>query len=67
MVEPFSIGYHAMKRARRSEGDKVLIIGTGAIGMLAMVAAQVMGADVWIADVIRERLEVAKAMGARDA
>jgi 2-desacetyl-2-hydroxyethyl bacteriochlorophyllide A dehydrogenase len=67
MVEPFSIGYHAMTRARVREGDKVLVIGAGAIGMLTMVSAQVMGADVWIADVIPERLEVAKAMGAEDA
>jgi threonine dehydrogenase-like Zn-dependent dehydrogenase len=67
MVEPFSIGYHAMSRARVREGQKVLVIGAGAIGMLTMVAAQVMGADVWIADVIPERLEVAKTMGARDA
>ena len=67
MVEPFSIGYHAMTRARVREGDKVLVIGAGAIGMLTMVSAQVMGADVWIADVIPERLEVARAMGAEDA
>jgi 2-desacetyl-2-hydroxyethyl bacteriochlorophyllide A dehydrogenase len=67
MVEPFSIGYHAMRRARVAEGHRVLVIGAGAIGMLTMVSAQVMGADVWIADVIPERLEVAKAMGAKDA
>lgn len=67
MVEPFSIGYHAMRRARVAEGQRVLVIGAGAIGMLTMVSAQLMGADVWIADVIPERLEVARAMGARDA
>jgi 2-desacetyl-2-hydroxyethyl bacteriochlorophyllide A dehydrogenase len=67
MVEPFSIGYHAMTRARVGEGDKVLVIGAGAIGMLTMVSAQVRGADVWIADVIPERLEIARAMGAEDA
>lgn len=67
MIEPFSIGYHAMTRARVREGQRVLVIGAGAIGMLTMVSAQVMGADVWIADVIPERLELAKAMGAKDA
>ncbi|WNB86171.1 zinc-binding alcohol dehydrogenase family protein [Cellulomonas sp. ATA003] len=65
MVEPFSIGWHAMKRARVVEGHRVLVIGAGAIGMLTMVSAQAMGADVWIADVLPERLEVAAAMGAR--
>ncbi|ROR72403.1 zinc-binding alcohol dehydrogenase family protein [Bogoriella caseilytica] len=67
MVEPFSIGYHAMNRARVTRGDKVLVIGAGAIGMLAMVSAQAKGADVWIADVLPERLEIARAMGAKDA
>jgi threonine dehydrogenase-like Zn-dependent dehydrogenase len=67
MVEPFSIGYHAMNRARVAEGHKVLVIGAGAIGMLTMVSAQAMGADVWIADVLPERLELAAAMGARGA
>lgn len=65
MVEPFSIGYHAMTRARAAEGQRVLVIGAGAIGILTMVAARVKDADVWIADVIPERLEIARAMGAR--
>ncbi len=67
MVEPFSIGYHAMNRARVADGHKVLVIGAGAIGMLTMLSAQAMGADVWIADVLPERLELAAALGARDA
>lgn len=67
MIEPFSIGYHAMTRAQVREGQRVLVIGAGAIGMLTMVSAQVMGADVWVADVVPERLEIAKAMGAKGA
>lgn len=67
MIEPFSIGYHAMNRARVTAGDKVLVIGAGAIGILAMVSAQAQGADVWIADVLPERLETARAMGAKNA
>jgi threonine dehydrogenase-like Zn-dependent dehydrogenase len=67
MIEPFSIGYHAMTRARAAEGHRVLVIGAGAIGMLTMVAAQAMGADVWVADVLPERLELAAALGAKDA
>ncbi len=65
MVEPFSIGYHAMQRARVAGGQRVLVIGAGAIGMLTMVAAQAMDADVWIADVVPERLEIARDLGAR--
>lgn len=67
MVEPFSIGYHAMNRARVREGQKVLVIGAGAIGMLTMVSALTKGAEVYIADVIPERLDVARALGAEGA
>lgn len=65
MVEPFSIGHHAMARAKVAQGQRVLIIGAGAIGLLTMVAAQAMGADVWVADVVAERLAKARDMGAR--
>jgi threonine dehydrogenase-like Zn-dependent dehydrogenase len=65
MVEPFSIGHHAMNRARVADGHRVLILGAGAIGLLTMVSAQVRGADVWVADIVPERLQVAAAMGAR--
>lgn len=65
MLEPFSIGYHAMNRAQVRAGQKVLILGAGAIGMLAMISAQAKGADVYIADVVPERLEVAEKMGAK--
>ena len=64
MVEPFSIGYHAVLRADVGEGDRVLVLGAGAIGLLTLVAARSRGAEVWIADVVASRLEVARALGA---
>ena len=67
MVEPFSIGYHAMRRARVAGGQRVLVIGAGAIGMLTLVSARMAGADAWIADVIPERLQIARELGAVDA
>lgn len=65
IVEPFSIGYHAVLRAEVAEGDRVLVIGAGAIGLLTMLAARSRGAEVWIADVIASRLEVASELGAK--
>lgn len=67
MIEPFSIGWHAMSRADVKADDKVLILGAGAIGMLTMVAAQARGATVHIADVVPERLAIAQRLGAASA
>lgn len=67
MVEPFSIGWHAMNRARVTAADKALVLGAGAIGMLTMVSALARGAEVHIADVIDERLEIARRLGAKSA
>lgn len=65
LVEPFSIGYHAVLRADVAEGDRVLVLGAGAIGLLTMLSALTRGAEVWIADVVASRLEVASSIGAR--
>lgn len=67
MVEPFSIGWHAMSRARVAEGDRVLVLGAGAIGMFAMVSALAKGAEVHIADIVPERLAIAVELGAKSA
>lgn len=65
LVEPFSIGYHAVRRAEVAERERVLVIGAGAIGLLTMLSALTRGAQVWVADVVPSRLEVAESMGAR--
>lgn len=67
MVEPFSIGWHAMNRARVTERDRVLVLGAGAIGMLTMVSALARGAEVHIADIVPERLAIARELGASSA
>ncbi|GAB3818694.1 zinc-binding alcohol dehydrogenase family protein [Tessaracoccus terricola] len=67
MVEPFSIGWHAMNRARVSEGERVLVLGAGAIGMFTMVSALARGAQVHIADIVPERLAIARELGAASA
>lgn len=64
LIEPFSIGYHAASRAEIKEGDKVLIIGAGPIGLFAMISAKLKGAECYVADVLDNRLALAKAYGA---
>jgi len=63
LVEPYTISYHALHRAAVKPGDKVLVIGAGAIGILAAHAAVGRGAEVWICDVFDPRLEAAKPFG----
>lgn len=64
LIEPFSIGYHGVNRGNVQKGDKVLVIGAGAIGMFAMISAKLKGAQVYITDVFEGRLEKALKMGA---
>jgi 2-desacetyl-2-hydroxyethyl bacteriochlorophyllide A dehydrogenase len=63
MIEPFCISYHAVKRANVKKGDKVLIVGAGTIGLLAAVAAIGQGAEVYVSDLQRNRLQKALEIG----
>lgn len=64
LIEPFSISCHALSRAKVSEGDNLLIMGSGPIGLFALIKAKSMGARVLIADMLGSRLELAKQFGA---
>lgn len=59
-IEPFSISYHAVKRAQIKAGEKVLVVGAGTIGYLAAVAASMRGCQVYVCDVAQEKLDYAK-------
>lgn len=64
LIEPFSISCHALSRAQVNEGDNLLIMGAGPIGLFALIKAKAMGARVLIADMLPSRLELAKEFGA---
>jgi threonine dehydrogenase-like Zn-dependent dehydrogenase len=57
LVEPLSIGAHAVRRAALSPGELVLVIGSGPIGYATMAAACAAGARVWAMDVSDARLQ----------
>lgn len=59
LIEPFCISYHGVSRANVKEGDKVLVMGAGTIGVLAAIAAKALGAKVYISDVAQQKLEYA--------
>ncbi len=65
LVEPFSVGIHAAKRAGLEPGCTVAILGMGPVGLTAVAAAKAFGAGtIIVADLEPIRLEAAKRMGA---
>lgn len=60
VVEPLSIGAHAVQRGDVSSKDIVLVIGAGPIGLSVIQFAKLRGATVAVLDVNEERLNFAK-------
>jgi len=67
LIEPFSVGLHAVRRGGLKPGETVVIMGMGPIGALALAAAKASGAGRVIGvDVEPFRLEIALKMGASE-
>ncbi|MCD7900689.1 MAG: zinc-binding alcohol dehydrogenase family protein [Bacteroides sp.] len=64
LVEPMSVGFHAISRAQVTDLDVVMVIGCGMIGVGGIVRASLRGARVIAVDVDDKKLELAKTMGA---
>ena len=64
LIEPMSVGFHAVSRAQVTDIDVVLVIGCGMVGMGAVVRAAQRGATVVAADIDDEKLALARQMGA---
>lgn len=64
LVEPMSVGFHAVSRAQVTDIDVVMVIGCGMVGMGAIVRSVMRGATVIAADIDDEKLALAKKMGA---
>lgn len=56
LVEPLSIGAHAIRRAQVKEGEFVLVIGAGPIGLGTMEFARIAGGRVIAMDINQDRL-----------
>lgn len=67
LVEPLMVGVHAVRRGRVRVGDTVAVMGCGAIGLLTVAAAKVAGARVFAVDIVPEKLELARRLGAEAA
>jgi L-iditol 2-dehydrogenase len=65
LLEPASIGTHAVSRTPISAGDTVVVIGAGTIGLFILQAAKLRGAKTVIAGDLNDfRLDLARRVGA---
>jgi len=65
LVEPLTVGFHAVDRGRVTDSDTVMIFGCGMIGVGAIVRSILRGAKVIAVDIDNDKLAVAKELGAQ--
>lgn len=64
LVEPLTVGFHAIARGRVTADDTVAIFGCGGVGLGAIAASSSRGAITICIDVDDKKLELARAAGA---
>ena len=63
LVEPVAVAVHDVRRSGLGNGDKVVVIGAGPIGVLIATVATAFGATVVIAEIDANRRAAAEQMG----
>ncbi|NLF28650.1 MAG: alcohol dehydrogenase catalytic domain-containing protein [Clostridiales bacterium] len=65
LIEPLSVGLHAVRRAGISAGARAAILGCGPIAVSALMVMRALGVDVALmTDMIPDRLSLALSLGA---
>ena len=65
LAEPLAVVVHALERGALEEGQRVLVLGAGSIGLLTVLAARALGAgEVLISARYPHQAELAEALGA---
>lgn len=64
MVEPLTVGFHAVDRGRVTNMDTVMVFGCGMIGSGAVIGAVLRGATVIAVDIDDQKLDLAREIGA---
>jgi 2-desacetyl-2-hydroxyethyl bacteriochlorophyllide A dehydrogenase len=66
LVEPLTVGFHAVARGQVSQSDTVVVFGCGAIGLGAIAGAAARKSRVVAVDIDDTKLELARRCGATD-
>jgi threonine dehydrogenase-like Zn-dependent dehydrogenase len=64
LVEPLTVGFHAVARGRVQASDTVAVFGCGGVGLGAIAASNFAGARTIAVDLDDHKLEIAKSAGA---
>ena len=65
LVEPLTVGFHAVARGRLQESDTVAVFGCGGVGLGAIAAAHFAGAKTIGIDLDDQKLRIAVSAGAK--
>ncbi|KAF6038566.1 hypothetical protein EB796_003128 [Bugula neritina] len=64
LIEPWTVGVYAVERSRITVGQKCVIIGAGAVGVMVFLAARLAGAvDICVVDISKPKLELISKVG----
>ena len=64
LIEPFTISAQVLSRGEVTEKDTIFLMGAGPIGLCILQGIKRIGAKCFISDLLDQRLEMAKSMGA---
>lgn len=65
LIEPLAVGFHAANQGGARPGQTAVVMGAGCIGLVSMMALRARGVSrVYVVDVMENRLEKAKELGA---
>lgn len=67
LIEPLAVGFHAAMQGEAHIGQKAVVMGSGCIGLVSMMALKAFGvSEVYVVDIMDKRLEKAKELGATE-
>lgn len=67
LIEPLAVGFHAAKQGGAELGKTAVVMGSGCIGLVTLMALKSLGvSEVYIVDIMQKRLDKAVELGATD-
>lgn len=65
LIEPLAVGFHAARQGGAKQGQTAVVLGSGCIGLVTMMALRAEGVtDVFVVDIMQKRLDKALELGA---